>query len=291
MEAGGRIEDRVFGLPELFPAPTLPTGASTSYDLMSVTVEGAEVVYAAQGTVANPPLVFVHGWGASSKFWRHALEAFSPRYRCIAPDLVGFGRSEKPDRDYSFPAYAAWLGRFLDAAGLHKVTMVAHSMGATIALLYALDHPERLERLVVANPLVHGPSAFDFKTRFLSVPVIRRLSFSLAHVAWIRRWVTQNFSYVQGLEPELAADVVAGTYQSTIGTLRCCREVDLVERLRGLKVPTLAIGTEKDSLIITRQFEHVPALEKVCMPETGHIPMVERPAEFNRIVDRFLRKP
>lgn len=291
MEDGHPVEDRVFGLPELYPEPPLPLGPSTSYDLMSVAVEGAEVVYAAQGTTAHPPLVFLHGWGASHKFWRHALAAFSPRYRCLAPDLVGFGLSEKPERDYSVPALAAWLERFLDAAGIPRATIVGHSMGGSIALLFAIEHPARVERLVVSNPLLQGSSAFTRRTRCLTFPGVRRLVWGLAHVRWIRRWVTRDFSFVQKLDPELAQDVVSTTYACAIGSLRSCLEVDLVPRLGELKVPTLAIGTDMDSIIINRQFELIPAAEKVCLPQTGHIPMVERPQEFNRAVDRFLRKP
>lgn len=160
MSGPSSLEERVFGTPEKMPPLSLRTGPSRSYDLCSVSVEGAEVAYAHEGTVNHPPLVFLHGWGASHKFWRHAFSAFSPRRRCVAPDLVGFGISEKPRRDYSLEAYAGWLGRFLDALSLPRVTLVGHSMGGAISLLFALAHPERVARLVVVNPLIQGRTAF-----------------------------------------------------------------------------------------------------------------------------------
>ena len=66
---------------------------------------------------------------------------------------------------------------------------------------------------------------------------------------------------------------------------------DLTPRLPGLRVPTLSVGTDRDRIIVTRQYDWVPAKKKALIPETGHIPIVERPAEFNAILDAFLRAP
>ena len=140
MHRTGKIEDRVFGLADRLPPLPLVTRESREYDLLSVSVDGAEVAYAQQGRLALPPLVMLHGWAASHKFWKYCFSAFSPRWRVIAPDMVGFGISEKPDRDYTLEGLTSWLGKFLDALKLDRVTLVAHSMGGTIALLYALQN-------------------------------------------------------------------------------------------------------------------------------------------------------
>src|ERR1043166_5555051 len=180
------IEDRVFGLPQTYPPLPIVTKPSTAFDLMSVSVEGAEVAYASQGTVNHPPLVFLNGWGSSHKFWRWAFTAFAPRYRCIAPDFPGLGRSEKPHRDYSIEAMAVWLGKFLDALRFPRVTLVGHSMGGAIALLFALDHPERVEKLALVNPLLQGSTAFSGRTKFLMLPFIRAVAYGMLHVRALR---------------------------------------------------------------------------------------------------------
>ena len=175
----GKIEDRVFGMPAAWPAQTLSSHVSQATDLFSVRTEGAETVYACEGPPANPPLLFVHGWAASHKFWRRTVPALSPRYRCLAPDLLGFALSEKPDRDYSMESYARWLGTFLDMLEIERLPIVAHSMGGMIALLFALEHPERVERLVLVNPVIQGPTAFPWRSRILTLPVIRRIAWCL----------------------------------------------------------------------------------------------------------------
>jgi hypothetical protein len=79
MHATGKIEDRVFGLSDRLPQLPIITRPSSEFDLLSVSVDGAEVAYAQQGRVALPPLVMLHGWAASHKFWKYSFSAFSPR--------------------------------------------------------------------------------------------------------------------------------------------------------------------------------------------------------------------
>jgi pimeloyl-ACP methyl ester carboxylesterase len=288
MHTTGKIEDRVFGLSDRLPPLPLLTRESKEYDLLSVSVEGAEVAYAQQGRLALPPLVLLHGWAASHKFWKYCFSAFSPRWRVIAPDLVGFGLSEKPDRDYSIEGYSKWLGAFLDALTLDRVTLVAHSMGATIALDYAIEHPGRIERLAVSNPLVVGATAFSRRNRIFMTPGIRRLLFWGSRIGPIRRWVEKDFTAVGALDSELGKDVTRGTFQSTFASLNSAARVDLRGKLASLSVPTLSIGSDCDGLIAPEQYELVPAQKRVCIPSTGHIPMIERPEEFNRILNEYL---
>lgn len=290
MHTAGKIEDRVFGLSDRLPPLPIVTRASSEYDLLSVSVEGAEVAYAQQGRVALPPLVMLHGWAASHKFWKYSFSAFSPRWRVIAPDLAGFGLSEKPKRDYTLDGLTSWFGKFLDAMKLDRITLVAHSMGGTIALLYALQHPERIERLVVSNPLIVGKTAFTTRTKLCMAPGIRRILFFLAKIGPIRRWVAKDFTLVGPLDDDLSRDVTKGTYGSMFGSLLSAKNADLRPRLGSLAVPTLSIGSEKDLLVAPDQYDLVPAQKKVCIPETGHIPMIERPEVFNRILNDFLSR-
>src|SRR3981081_2873977 len=94
MHTTGKIEDRVFGMSDRLPPLPIVTRESREYDLISVSVDASEVVYAQQGRLALPPLVLLHGWASSHKFWKYCFSAFSPRWRVIAPDMVGFGLSE-----------------------------------------------------------------------------------------------------------------------------------------------------------------------------------------------------
>ncbi len=288
MHTTGKIEDRVFGMSDRLPPMPLVTRESREYDLLSVSVEGADVAYAQQGRLALPPLVMLHGWAASHKFWKYCFSAFSPRWRVVAPDMVGFGLSEKPDRDYRIEALADWFGKFLDALRLDRVTLVAHSMGATVALLYATAHPERIRKLVVVNPLIVGATAFSSRTRLCMLPGVRALLYWGSRIAPVRRWVAKDFSYAAQFDDELSKDVIRGTYRSTFESLVSASKADLRPKLSTLAVETLAIGTDKDRLVAPDQVGLVPAQRRELIAETGHVPMIEKPAEFNRILNDFL---
>ena len=282
------VENRVAGTPKAFPSQPVSARESTTFDLVSVPVEGADVVYAAEGTPTLPPLIFLHGWGASHKFWKYVFPAFSKRFRCIAPDLMGFGLSDKPNRDYSMDSYTTWVGSFLDALKIDKAPIVGHSMGGTIALKFALAHPERVTRLVAVNPVLKGSTAFSALTRTICLPGIRRICWILSRIVWFRRLVTGDFSKVQQMEEELMDDVIMGTFQSTFKSVSSLFRVDLLDQIGDLSIPTLAIGSDLDRVVAAGQHEFIKATRTETIEACGHIPMVEKPMSFNRILDSFL---
>jgi pimeloyl-ACP methyl ester carboxylesterase len=98
------------------------------------------------------PIVFIHGTPAWSFVYRRLLKAFSATHRCIAPDHLGFGLSEKPPgADYSPQAHALRLEALLNSLNLKKVNLVVHDIGGPIGLAYALKYPDKINRVVVAN--------------------------------------------------------------------------------------------------------------------------------------------
>lgn len=280
------VEDRVFGLEKGIPAPPPLSHASTSFDLFSCSVEGAEVAYANQGTVNHPPLVFIHGWGASHKYWVNAFSGFAPRYRCVAPDLPGFGLSEKPKRDYSLEALAKWTGGFLDRLNFPKVTLVGHSMGGAIALLFARANPGRVAKLALVNPLVRGKDALSQRVRTLMTPGLRNILFLLRGYPGLRRWIAGDFTNAVPMPPELVDDILAPTYQSMVGSYASLAKADLTGPMP--EIPTLAIGTDLDQILHPGQIDLLDG-PKVRINGCGHMPMLEKPAEFNRVLDGFLR--
>ncbi len=98
------------------------------------------------------PIVFVHGNGTWSYLFRRMISRFSSTYRCIAPDHIGFGRSDRPeDFSYSLTAHTKNFRLLMDTLDLDQITLVVHDLGGPIALNYALENPDRIERLVLLN--------------------------------------------------------------------------------------------------------------------------------------------
>jgi pimeloyl-ACP methyl ester carboxylesterase len=115
-----------------------------------VTLHGRRIAYRTGGW--GPQLVLIHGITSNSATWDRVLPALSQRYSVLAPDLLGHGRSDKLRGDYSVGAHANTIRDLLDALGIRKATFVGHSLGGGVALQFAYQYPERIDRLALVAP-------------------------------------------------------------------------------------------------------------------------------------------
>lgn len=115
-----------------------------------ITLHGRKVAYRTGGW--GPLLVLIHGITSNSATWDRVLPALAERYTVLAPDLLGHGRSDKLRGDYSVGAHANTIRDLLDALGYRRATLVGHSLGGGVALQFAYQYPERIERLALVAP-------------------------------------------------------------------------------------------------------------------------------------------
>lgn len=118
-----------------------------SFRLRSVRIHGHDVTYRMSGE--GPTVVLIHGIAGSSTTWRAVMPALAKHYTVIAPDLLGHGQSAKPRGDYSLGAYASGIRDLLTVLGQERGTVVGHSLGGGVAMQFAYQFPERVERLVL----------------------------------------------------------------------------------------------------------------------------------------------
>jgi pimeloyl-ACP methyl ester carboxylesterase len=134
-------------------APAMaPEELWTPGELRHMQVNGIDIAYIDEGPRDAPPLVLVHGLSSWIGFWEYQVAEFAKDHRVLALDLPGFGASGRPDAPYSPPWYADLVDDWLAALRVEKATVVGHSMGGQIAITLALEHPARVERLVLAAP-------------------------------------------------------------------------------------------------------------------------------------------
>ena len=148
--------------------PSAPTASATQ----TVRTPAGSLAYTDVGS--GPPLVFLHGNPTSARLYRHLLRDLAPDYRCVAPDYLGFGRSDAPtDFSYRPPAHAVLIERLLCSLDLSGMTLVLHDWGGPIGLAYALRHPNTVRRLVLMNtwawPLQARPLLWSM-SRLLATP-------------------------------------------------------------------------------------------------------------------------
>lgn len=128
----------------------MATDRFSSSDARSFRTPAGTIKYTDVGT--GPPVVFLHGNPTSAHLYRHLINELAPDHRCIAPDYLGFGRSDAPtDFSYRPPAHATLVESLLHSLEVHNVTLVLHDWGGPIGMSYALRHSDRIRALVLMN--------------------------------------------------------------------------------------------------------------------------------------------
>jgi pimeloyl-ACP methyl ester carboxylesterase len=265
----------------------------------------------------GPPVLFIHGLGSSGYMeWRFNLEATADRHRVFAPDLPGFGRSEKPRARYDIPYFTRFIERYMEDRGLRSAAVVGASLGGRIALELALESPRLVRKLVLVNALGLGRPNVHVSYGLVTIP---RLGEALMNVArdalrWapsqtIRRVAaryagsssdlkrTMDDDYLDNLRELYAAEGYHNAYLATVRSLVTPKAVfggqhDMTMRLKELKVPVQLIWGADDPLFpvahAARAHSLIERSRLTVIEGAGHTPQAERPEEFNRVLHTFL---
>jgi pimeloyl-ACP methyl ester carboxylesterase len=237
------------------------------------------------------PVVLLHGWPQHWYLWRDVIPSVAPHARVICPDLRGFGWTDVPKRGYEKGQLKRDVLALLDALGLERVTLAGHDWGGYVGFLLALEHPERIERLVALNVLPPWRSrtlrpALD-AWRFLYMPVLATRG--LGGGALGRRFAASGLRDA-GLGPaEVDAFVARLHGERGRASERLYRSFlrELPTLVRGrysaseLSVPTRLIFGCRDPVLTTRAVEDCAAqsdrIELQLVPDAGHFVVDEKP--------------
>lgn len=247
---------------------------------------------------ANPqaaPALYLHGVPTSSEDWL----PFLARSGGIAPDLPGFGRSDKPGYlRFTIEEYAGFVERFLDRLGVERVRMLVHDWGA-VGLAFAQAHPERIERLVIANavPLLPG-YRWHRTARIWRTPVLGELAMGATTRTTLRLLTRESNATPGPLPREWIDSVLAhldhGTQRAILRLYRSSPSETLAvagERLSRLAMPSLVVWGTCDPYIPERfaraYAQALPNSELVELSDAGHWWWLDRPDVIERVC-RFL---
>ncbi|OXM15663.1 alpha/beta hydrolase [Paenibacillus herberti] len=258
-----------------------------------VTCNSISLYYETYGE--GQPLVLISGLGGDRTFWQSSLESLSSRFQVIVFDTRGSGKTEAPTSEYSMKLFADDLAALLDALNIQKANVLGFSMGGNIALTFALNYPERVEKLIIAASFaVMNQQARLFLDAVLSVyegGASAKQMFQL-----IAPWL---FSATFLSDPNHAAYLMYDEEDPEEQPLYAWKNQYLaqqafnaVSRLHEIKIPTLIIsgGMDRlahpeDSILLANKIEHA-VLRNI--PESGHLINYEYPDEFHRCILEFL---
>jgi pimeloyl-ACP methyl ester carboxylesterase len=239
----------------------------------TVDVDGLAIRYfEATPSRPAPPdgasLVLVHGFGDSAETWAGVMPALGRRYRVVAPDLPGFGKTPIPPEGMHFSVVARYLARFLDTLRVDRVILAGNSLGGAVAIRYTASHPGRVAHLFLLDSAgLHG------KVPPLIEPTTREMARSLAEIVtgskrWLPRFILDDLVR-QANDPARRA------------ALRSPEEVDVTADLPRIDAPTTIIWGERDGLIPLdngiRMRDSIPRAELIVLPGVAHVPQAEVP--------------
>jgi pimeloyl-ACP methyl ester carboxylesterase len=221
------------------------------------------------------PILFVHGWLGSWRYWVPVMDELSTDYRTYALDLWGFGDSDKNREQYDVDNYVQLLVDFMDELGIWRSPLVGHTLGAVIATKLAAQYPERVSKvLAVGLPL----TAQAINRKLLAVGS----NDSMARVFWQRQ---RPYDEVEMGAVKTARNAIALTVQAVA-------RLNPQDLLEDIGVPMLILYGGKDSVIDSAQAdvfeEDHYSPRAIVLPESRHFPMLDEPASFARLVRDFM---
>ena len=230
----------------------------------------------------RPNLLFIHGGGGNCNAWLLTLRSLSGDFNLIAIELPGHGESGG-NGEGNISKYCEWIKNIIDHLSLNRCFLIGHSMGGAITLSFALKYPGYLDGIVLVGTGARLGVSNDIMNRIQSsfndtVKLICRLAYSDNIPNFIVRMGEREMLKTK---PEVL-----------FGDVSACNAFDLLEDLNGIESPTLIVCGSDDKLTPPSYsrllHEKIEGSELVIINNGGHMVMIEKPREFNRVIKKFV---
>jgi pimeloyl-ACP methyl ester carboxylesterase len=243
---------------------------------------------------SGAPVILLHGWLGSWDTWRSTIEALGDDYRSYALDFWGFGESDKKREQFQVSDFVDLVNQFMDRLGIPSAMLVGHSMGGTVSMAAAIEHPERVQKVAVVGSPVNGrsltlllkPFVLPLVARLIwSSPALFRLGMRLIYAPLITHEARAFYEMT-------ARNTSATTLESFFHSIASLHKTDLTPRLSSIRIPALGVYGARDVLVNPNQHKvfsaGIPQSQVMYMPGSGHFPMLDEPELFNQGLREFL---
>jgi 3-oxoadipate enol-lactonase len=257
----------------------------------SAKINDVQLYYELHGADGKPVVLFLHGLGSSVRDWELQLPAFADDYRVLLIDMRGHGRSDKPQGSYTMSLWARDTIALLDQLKIDKVHLVGLSMGGMIAFQMAVDCPERIQSMVIANS---GPAVIartmkeriGIWMRFFIVRVMgmRKMGETLAP----RLFVDPD---QENLRQTFANRWAENDKRAYLNSLRAIVGWTVEDKIGQIKIPTLVLVSDMDYTPISLKEAYLAKMSSAklqVIPNAHHAVSSERPEAFNDAIKQFL---
>jgi pimeloyl-ACP methyl ester carboxylesterase len=218
------------------------------------------------------PVIFLHGWVGSWRYWISAMQVTSTSYRAYALDLWGFGDTAHNTLNYSLEQQASLLDRFLNEMGIGKIALVGHGLGALVGMSFATRFPQSVDRMMaVSCPLDYQAVNARLRT---------------AAPAELTDWLSSRTPEATAALADAAKTDAKAIADSLVGL----QGNNVFGNFRPLNIPCLLVYGDKDPAIVVPngEFSLSTMTHQVELENSGHFPMIDDTSRFNRLLTDFL---
>jgi pimeloyl-ACP methyl ester carboxylesterase len=220
------------------------------------------------------PIIFLHGWVGSWRYWIPTMQAVCVSFRAYALDLWGFGDSAKNAQRYTLDQQVVLLDQFMEQMGIARVALVGHGLGALVALMYTLNRPEYIDRLMaVSLPLDPGMLNSRIRT---------------AGPGELADWLLGQFPSTEPARVD-APRTDAQALQISVSNLQ---SLNLREKIKWMQTACLLVNGQNDPAVAPPKLDDSLSLpaqsHSILFEQSGHFPMLDEGSKFNRLLTDFL---
>lgn len=238
--------------------------------MSAILLESSIVHYEVLGR--GRPVVFLHGWVGSWKYWIASMQVTSTSFRAYALDLWGFGDTAHNELKYTLDEQVKLLDAFLNELGIGKIAIVGHGLGALVGMQFAVRFRQSVDRVMAVN----CPLSYDAVNARLRTNTPQELT------DWLSNR-TPEASTALSDAPKADAKAIAAS-------LMGLQADNLFGNFRNMDVPCLLVHGEKDPAITAPTYEAATSTftHQILLEGSGHFPMIEETIKFNRLLTDFL---
>lgn len=266
------------------------TGAAPAIADKTATVYGAKIRYQEAGS--GPVVVLLHGLGADGSSWASNIAPLAAKYRVIVPDQIGFGKSDKPFINYRVGTLVDFLNGLFKELKIERASLVGNSLGGFTATAFALAYPEKVDKLVLVDAAGYAvPKGTDPQTFNILNPSTREGIRQVMSVVFYDKKMFANDAVIDTLYTKKMQTGDGYTIQKFIESI--LRGEDVLDgRLDKIKQPTLLVWGREDALTPLSMGERfkqdIKGSQLLVFDKCGHVPQMEKAAEFNAALLKFL---
>ena len=269
------------------------------YQEKSFNYAGNRVVYLDHGQ--GDPLIFLHGQASDLLNFEPVFPLFDTAYRVIAIDYPGFGKSDKPEIQFTEDFYIGLIDELFTATGIESATLIGHSYGGLVSMVYAAARPQRIKSLVLISPAgIQKYSAFIEKAirgsftieAIMATTVEKSLknyqTIAINMTPEVERYATRRAGLLKN-----AGEDYRRYAHAMVQATDLMFKTSVRDRIGAHNFPTLIIWGREDPLIpykiASETLEYIPHAELITIDKCGHFPMLEYPDKFHELINAYLR--